>query len=82
MKKIDIVVPLIIGEACAIIFLLVSRFLELPDLINKIAITFPVILPVCSLAGIFTALFLSKKMPTIFQMAKSFLVGILNTFID
>lgn len=82
MKKIDIVAPLIIGEACAIIFLLVSRFLALPDLINKIAITFPVVLPIGSLAGVFVALFVSKKMPTIFQMAKSFLVGILNTFID
>ena len=82
MKKIDIAAPLIIGEVCAIIFLLVSKFLELPDLINKIAITFPVVLPICSLVGVFVALFASKKMPTIFQMAKSFLVGILNTFID
>ena len=82
MKKIGIVAPLIIGEACAIIFLLVSRFLELPDLIDKIAIAFPIILPICFLTGVFVALFASKKMPTIFQMAKSFLVGILNTFVD
>lgn len=82
MKKGDIFASLIIGEACAIIFLLVSRFLNLPSLVLKVANFFPIILPLLSLGGVFVAWFVGKKMPTLFQMAKSFLVGILNTFID
>jgi len=82
MSKQDILAPIIIGEICAIIFLLVSGFLALPDLILKVAKFFPILLPIFSLAGVFFAQLLGRKMPTIFQMAKSFLIGILNTFVD
>jgi len=82
MNKKDFLAALIIGEACAIIFILVSGFLELPDLVLRAAKLFPLVLPILSAAGIFFAQILGQKMPTLFQMAKSFLAGILNTFID
>jgi len=82
MKKIDIIASFIIGEVCAIIFLLVSRFLELPSGLTKFTKFFPIVLPLLSIAGIYASWFLGRKWPTIFQMGKSFLVGILNTFID
>ena len=82
MKKQDILAPLIIGEVCALIFFGVSRFLELPEIIIKISKFFPIILPVLSVLGVYIAFMLGKKFKTFFQFSKSFLVGILNAFID
>lgn len=82
MSKRDLLAALIIGEVCAIIFLLVSGFLKMPELVLKAARFFPLVLPVLSVAGVFSVSLLGKKIPTIFQLGKSFLVGILNTFID
>jgi putative flippase GtrA len=83
MKKQDIFAAFIIGEACAIIFLLVLRVLELPAVVVDVAQFFPVALPVLSIGGIWivSSLF-EKRMPAFVQMGKSFLVGILNSFID
>ncbi len=82
MDKKDILASFIIGEICALIFLLISRFLGLPAIALKIAKFFPIILPPLSISGVYFASLLGKKVPTIFQMGKNFLVGILNTFID
>ena len=82
MKKIDLLAAFIIGEAVALISLPILRFLELPALIIKIAKYFPVILPLFSIFGIYIAWLISKKIGVIFQVAKCFLVGILNTLID
>jgi len=82
MKKQNIIAPLIIGEVCALIFLGVSRFLELPEIIIQISKFFPIILPLLSLFGVYIVFLLSKKYKTLFQFAKSFLTGILNSFID
>jgi len=81
MKKADIILPLIIGEAVALIFLAISRFLALPEIVIKAGKFFPIILPILSVLGVWVAIFLGKKIPVIFQLAKFVLVGILNTFI-
>ena len=82
MKKKDILATFIIGEACALIFILVSRFLEISSPLLKFINFFPIILPVLSVSGIFIASLFEEKMPIFYQAGKSFLVGILNTLID
>lgn len=82
MKKSDIIAPLIIGEAIALIFLGISSSLDLPSIVNNLAKYFPLILPLLSVFGIFIASFLGRKIPVLFQLAKFVLVGALNTFVD
>ena len=82
MKKIDIIAPLIIGEAIALIFLGISSSLDLPDVVIKLAKYFPIIFPILSVLGVFIASFLGRKIPALFQLAKFVLVGALNTFVD
>lgn len=82
MKKSDIIYPLIIGEAIALIFLGISSSLDLPPIVNNLAKYFPLILPLLSVFGIFIASFLGRKIPVLFQLAKFVLVGALNTFVD
>jgi len=82
MKKKDILAAFIIGEACALIFLLVLGLLEVPAPLLKLTGFLPIILPVFSILGIFVVSLFEEKIPVFFQAGKSFLVGILNTFID
>lgn len=81
MKKTDIIYPLIIGELVALIFLAISRFLVLPEIVIKAGKFFPIILPILSVLGVIIASFLGRKILALFQLAKFVLVGILNTFI-
>ena len=82
MKKSDIIYPLIIGEVIALIFLGVSRFLDLPEIILKLGRYFPIVLPILSLSSVLVAQFIGRKIPALFQLAKFVLVGALNTFVD
>ncbi len=82
MKKRDVGAAFIIGEACALILLLVSGYLEIPLSVRNLLKIFPFVLPVLSVLGIWLVGLFEIKMPVIFQAGKSFLVGILNTFID
>lgn len=82
MKKKDILAAFIIGEGCSLIFLLILKSLEVPSLVTNLAKFFPIILPVLSILGIYIASLAGKKASVLFQAAKSFLAGILNTFID
>lgn len=86
MKKIlskkDVFFAFLIGEACAVIFILIRGFLGLPDLVNKIIIIFPFLLPVLAIAGLFFTALLGKKWPSLFQAGKNILVGTLNSSID
>ena len=82
MKKSNIIAPLIIGEAVALIFLGVSSSLKLPDIVLKFAKWFPLALPLLSLLGVYVAHLIGKKIPVLFQLAKFVLVGALNTFVD
>ncbi len=82
MNKKDILSALIIGIICSFIFLFILRSLELPEIVIKMARFLPIILPALSVLGICLSSLAREKWPMLFQMAKSFLVGILNTFID
>ena len=82
MKKRDIISALVIGEACALILLLASGYLEIPLSIKGLLNIFPFVLPFLSALGIWFVGLFETKMPVVFQAGKSFLVGILNTFID
>jgi putative flippase GtrA len=82
MKKRDIIAAFIIGEACALIFLLVLNFREFPSLIVASAKFLPLILPLLSISGVWFVSLFEENLPVLFQASKSFLVGILNTFID
>lgn len=82
MKKQDFLAGLIIGEACALIFLGIAKTLDLPLTIFKFAKFFPIALPVLSILGLYIVESLFKKTKALIQFARSFLVGILNTFID
>lgn len=82
MKKTDILAGFIIGEACALIFLFISKFLELPVFVIKLSGFFPALLPVFSILAIYIFSLLGKKWPALFQWGKSFLSGVLNSFID
>ncbi len=86
MKKIlskkDILYGFVIGEACAVIFLLIKDFLGLPPAFDVVTATFPVVLPALSIGGLFFTALLGKKWPTFFQAGKNILVGVLNSFID
>lgn len=81
MRKADVIYPLVIGEAIALIFLGISSFLKLPPIVINSAKYFPIILPILSLFGVFVASFLGRKIPALFQLAKFVLVGALNTFV-
>lgn len=81
-NKKDLLFALIIGEACAIIFLLVRGWLEVPAAVNKVMIFFPILLPVLSITGIVVAGFIGRRWKSLFQMAKNILVGVLNSSID
>jgi len=82
MRKIDILLSIIIGEAVALVFLGISGFLKLPDFVSGWAKWFPFILPVISLLSTYIANLFGKKIPVLFQLSKFVLVGALNTFVD
>jgi len=82
MEKKDILATFIIGELCALVILLILNFLEVPSLVKDLAKFLPIILPLLSILGIYIVSLFEEKIPVLFQAGKSFLVGILNTFID
>ena len=82
MKKQDILAGFIIGGISALILPGVPVFSDLFELVGKYFSFFPYTLPFLAIAGLYIAELLSKKIPTIFQIAKGFLVGIANSAID
>ncbi len=82
LSKRDIFYAIVIGEACALIFLLIKGWLDLPEVADKIIFTFPVVLPILSTAGLVFVAFLGQKWLSIFQAGKNMLVGTLNSTID
>lgn len=79
MKKSDMLAALVIGEVCAWLILAVFKNLRV-DL--PLVWALPVVLPILSLAGLWAAYFLGKKISVLWQVAKFGLVGILNTLMD
>ena len=79
MKKSDFLAALIIGEADALLILLIAKNLGQPlDLIKFL----PLILPVLAVLGIYIAGIIGKKIPVVFQVAKFLGTGTLNMFLD
>ena len=83
MKKVDILAVLIIGIVSAAIAIPILNFIgwELP-IIGDYVLSLLVIFPIGAIGMLFVAQILAKKMPVILQVAKCFLVGVMNTFID
>ena len=83
MKKNDVLASVIIGVISAIITIFILNFIELKlPLIGNYPLSLLFILPIGAVAGVFVAEILAKKIPVIFQVAKCFLAGVLNTLID
>lgn len=81
LKKTDILAAFVIGELTALILLGISKNIKELEQIPFLwfgCIFFPLL----AILGILVFSFLEKKIPVIFQFAKFFLVGVLNTFID
>ncbi len=79
MSKKDLLLALIIGLVAAVILLLVGL---------NISVKIPfggwvlIILPIVSISGLWLASLVARKIPLVWQFAKFFLVGALNTLID
>ena len=81
-KKKDIVSGLVIGEISALLIIFLSKILELPDVVHRVVLFFPLILPVLSVGGIVFVSLLKDRLVSLYQLGKNFLVGISNTLID
>jgi len=79
MKKKDLVISGIIGLLNGTIFFSVLKGLKISI---PYSWTFPIFFPFLGALGIYLAWLLGKKFLIVFQGAKFFLVGTLNTFID
>jgi len=84
MKKTDIVVSLIIGLISAVIatFILTNADWKQLPIIGEFPYLVLIVFPIGALGMIYIANVLSKKIAVLIQIAKCFLVGVLNTFID
>lgn len=87
MKKADYIFPLVIGEAIALIAVVVSKLgisktLSLPEVVDKVIIYLPIILPLLALVGTVVAFWIGRVFSVLFQLAKFVMVGALNTFVD
>lgn len=85
-KKSDLLLALIVGEVCAWLMWLIARNLaiEVPGIAAVVPYLnyLPVVFPVLCALGFIVAVFLSKVIPVIYQIAKFVLVGGLNFLID
>ena len=86
MKKSDILASFIIGEADALLLLLIAKNLKttisaLPHS-HAILISIPILFPIIAILGVWLADIIGKKIKVIFQIIKFVGVGSLNTFID
>jgi len=86
MKRSDILAAFVIGEADALLLLLIAKNLKksvaaLPHS-QAILISIPIIFPLVAIFGVWLAYIIGKKIEVIFQMVKFVGVGSLNTFID
>lgn len=83
MKKIDIILALITGEAVALLFLQILKGILLPiDLIKNLNWILPLTLPILALIGLWICYLIGKKFLFVFQAGKFFLTGSLITVID
>ncbi len=85
-KKSDLLFPLVIGEVCAWLMILVGRNLvtENPSLagLSQYLNYLPIVFPLLCIVGLFAAYLLSKVIPVLYQIAKFVLVGGFNFLLD
>jgi putative flippase GtrA len=81
MKKKNIIIVLLIGEAIALFGLTILRNMDVMGM-SWLNWALPVIFPFITLFCFWVAYVLGKKFLFIFQLAKFGLVGALNTFVD
>ena len=79
MKKIDGIIAAIIGFLDGIFLFFILRNIEV-DI--PYAWSLPIVLAILCWFGMFVASAIGKKLPILLQIARFFLVGTLNTFID
>jgi len=77
--KKDLIISAVIGLLCALLILPIAKILEMKQ---SLALSLLVVLPVLSVAGMFAAYWLAKKIKVFYQIAKFILVGALNSFVD
>lgn len=85
MKKLktkDFIAPFSIGLIIGLIFVGISRYLDLPEIVTSIGLYSPIYLPILCVIGFYIASLIGKIFFPLFQLAKFVLVGALNTFID
>ncbi len=86
LKKIDLLLAVVIGEAAAWLMVLIARNLaiEMPGIgaVMRFINYLPFVFPVLCAGGLAIAHILSKAAPVIYQFAKFVLVGGLNFLID
>ncbi len=87
MKKVDIALSAIIGEAVAVYFL--WAFKELGSFVAKFGISqqsiywiLPISFPILAVAGIWISYIIGKRIKIVFQIAKYFLTGAFVTLVD
>ena len=82
MKRIDIIVSLVIGEAAALLMLVIGRNLGLPSGLARLLLWLPLVFPLFTLAVVAVGSVLGRYRLGFYQLAKFALVGGLNFLID
>lgn len=89
MKKLDAILAALIGFLNGVFFFFILKRAKIeityPQLLKTI-LDYPwlliILFPILAPAGLFLAFLIGKKLVILFQAAKFFIVGTLNTFID
>ena len=84
MKKVDIIAALIIGAVSGLIAMFILDFTQWEQfpIFGSYPMSMLFVFPIAALGMVFVASLISKRKPVLFQIAKCFLAGVLNTFID
>lgn len=81
-KKADIIGSLVIGEAAALLMLLIGRNLALPQVVRQVLPWMPLVFPFCTLAAMLVGAAVGRSIFIVYQFTKFLLVGGLNFLID
>lgn len=82
MRRTDIIISLVIGEAAAILMLLIGRNLALPPALGRVLPLLPLIFPFFTLLVIILGSLMGRVRLGFYQLSKFGLVGGLNFLID
>ena len=82
MKKIDIILALITGEAVAWLFVGIINDINFLAEIKGLDLALPIIFPILAVFGLWVAYLIGKKFLFAFQAAKFILIGVLATLVD